>query len=122
MALALLNNLLREVNSQWQAVDTMDELVALIPTEPFATSISSVWAVVHESSCDAIADIASNANFTFDVRGLSPSKSVCEAIRNPICWAAVFKANAPDASRSRGGLSDKIKDLHVYMKNYGFVY
>jgi hypothetical protein len=73
---------------------------------------------VHESSCDAIADIASNANFVFNIRGLSPAKSVCEAIRNPVSWATVFKANSPESGRSRGGMVDKVKELHNYMKNY----
>lgn len=119
MALALLNGLLREVDENWTAAADMDELVAKVTTPEIAQSIREVWAVVHERDCDAIADIASNADFHFDVRGLSPSKSVCEAIRNPVAWATIFKANARgEPGRARNGLADKVKDLHHYMKNY----
>ena len=120
MALALLNGLLREVDAQWQPAGSMDELVTLVESEEFASSIRGVWAVVHERGCQDIADVASNANFNIEVRGLTPSRSVCEAIRNPVVWATIFRANAvaPDAGRARNGVADKIKDLHYYMKNY----
>ena len=51
MALALLYGLLREVDAQWQPAGSMDELVTLVESEEFASSIRGVWAVVHERGC-----------------------------------------------------------------------